>query len=118
VHRGNIVRIKEAADCRSIFKRFWPKHFRERGNCFCPFHDDSKSSFQVSRKLTFCHAENLKLDVVDLYARATGTTNGEAVAQLAKELGLRPRSPGHCMVAVYDYADADSFFRVLHETKI
>ena len=144
MHRDNIVRIKEATDCRSIFKRFWPNHFRERGNCFCPFHDDSKSSLQVSRELAFCHAENLKLDAVDLYARATGTTNGVAVAQLAKELGLRqsggprirsgagpgvpaagaqglsgnsgrrPRSPGRRMVAVYDYTDAEG--KLLYQT--
>jgi putative DNA primase/helicase len=44
VHRDIIARIKQAADCRSIFKRFWLNDFRERGNCFCPFHDDSKSS--------------------------------------------------------------------------
>jgi putative DNA primase/helicase len=140
VHRDIIVRIKQAADCRSIFKRFWPNHFRERGNCFCPFHDDSKSSLQVSRELAFCHAENLKLDAVDLYARATGTTNREAVAELAKELGLLkaagPRTsraapatavlaaaeglsghPGrrsHRLVAVYDYTDAEG--RLLYQT--
>jgi putative DNA primase/helicase len=137
---GVIVRIKQAADCRVIFKRFWPNHFRERGNCICPFHDDSRSSLQVSRQMVFCHAENFKLDAVDLYARATGTTNGRAVAELAKELGLRqaagpqaagPKSrreavrtapvPGAAegsaaprIVAVYDYTDAEG--KLLYQT--
>jgi putative DNA primase/helicase len=142
VHRDIIVRIKRAADCRSIFKRFWPKYFRERGNCFCPFHDDSTSSLQVSRELAFCHAENLKMDAVDLYSRATGTTNREAVAELAKELGLRKAAGPHAaraapapaalaaagglsghpacgpaahrIVAVYDYTDAKG--RLLYQT--
>jgi putative DNA primase/helicase len=110
-HSGVFARIKQAADCRSIFKRFWPNHFRERGNCFCPFHDDSRSSLQVSRQMAFCHAENLKLDAVDLYARATGTTNGEAVAELGKELGVRtPEKKAGVrsreIIAAYDYADA------------
>ena len=121
MHRDIIVLIKQAADCRSIFKRFWPNHFRERGNCFCPFHDDSKSSLQVSRELAFCHAENLKLDAVDLYARATGTTNREAIAELAKGLGLREAPgpgqqglPGSRIVAVYDYTDAEG--KLLYQT--
>jgi len=121
VHRDIIVLIKQAADCRSIFKRFWPNHFRERGNCFCPFHDDSKSSLQVSRELAFCHAENLKLDAVDLYAKATGTTNRKAVAELVKELGLREAPgperqglTGSRIVAVYDYTDAEG--KLLYQT--
>ena len=121
VHRDIIVLIKQAADCRSIFKRFWPNHFRERGNCFCPFHDDSKSSLQVSRELAFCHAENLKLDALDLYARATGTTNRRVVAELAKELGLREAPgpgrqglPGSRIVAAYNYTDAEG--NLLYQT--
>ncbi len=107
MQRDTIARIKQTADCRGIFRRFWPNHFRERGNCFCPFHEDSRASLQVSRALAFCHAENLKFDAIDLYARALGTTNKEAVAEMAKELNLsgNGNGPGQ-MVATYDYTDA------------
>ncbi len=110
-HGEFFARIKQAADCRLIFKRFWPNHFRERGNCFCPFHDDSRSSLQLSRELAFCHAENLKFDAVDLYARATGAASGEAASKLAKELGVRkPEKKAGVraakIIAVYDYEDA------------
>ncbi len=111
---GVIVRIRQAADCRSIFARFWPDKFRKRGNCHCPFHDDSVASLQVSRQLAFCHAENLKFDAINLYARATGLSYVKAAAALAKELGLRKTEDGGRgtengglrEVAAYDYTDA------------
>ena len=102
-----IFRIKQASDCRSIFKRFWPDRFRQKGNCFCPFHDDSTPSLQVSRDFAFCHAENKKFDAIDLFALANALPAKEAIERMAKELGLTGK-PGNGLgkiAAVYDYVD-------------
>lgn len=85
-----ISAIKAQADCRSIFKRFWPDKYRERGNSLCPFHDDREPSMQLTADLAHCHAESLSLDAIDLYERGAGCSKGEAIRLLASELGLEP----------------------------
>ncbi|NLJ28045.1 MAG: hypothetical protein GX433_08530, partial [Deltaproteobacteria bacterium] len=84
----SIEKIKEIADCRILFRRFWPTHFKEQGNCFCPFHEDSTPSLQVDSTFAFCHAEGKKWDAIDLYEAGTGTGRKEAINLLADELGL------------------------------
>lgn len=87
--RNFISEIKARADCRDIFRRFWPDKYRERGNCACPFHEDRDPSMQLSEDLAYCHSEGLSLDAIDLYARGAGCTRGEAIKQLASELGIQ-----------------------------
>lgn len=81
-------KIHQRADCREIFREFWPEHFVENGNSHCPFHEDEKPSLQVSRELAYCHAEGLKLDAVDLYERGAGVSRSEAVSALIKRYGV------------------------------
>jgi len=87
-YRNLILTIKAHADCKKIFRRFWPDHYREVGNCRCPFHDDRDPSMQVSKELAYCHSESLALDAIDLYARGAGCSKGEAIRSLASELNL------------------------------
>lgn len=92
-HQELISKIKSQADCRRIFKRFWPGKFREAGNSLCPFHEDRTPSMQVTREFAYCHAEGLSIDAIDLYARGAGCSKAEAIRLLATELGLD--SPRH-----------------------
>jgi hypothetical protein len=84
----DIPTLKQIADCRAIFRRFWPGHFREQGNCVCPWHEDGTPSCQVSKELAFCHACNAKFDAIDLYQRGADTSKREAIRLLAEELNL------------------------------
>lgn len=82
-------KIKLSVSCVEVFKRFWPDHFREQGNCRCPFHDDANASFQLDDKIGYCHSGCGRFDVIALYATAKGITNGQAINELATELGLQ-----------------------------
>lgn len=88
---ATIQAIKSHFSCREMFRRFWPNHYRETGNCLCPFHEDSSPSYQLDENLGFCHREPScgGFDVIDLYARGMGgISNSEAIAELAREIGL------------------------------
>lgn len=88
-----ITDIKAVADCRQIFRRFWPSHYRERGNSRCMVHEDSNESMQVSKGLAFCHGCEFKADAIDLYQLGTGVTKGVAIREMARELGLNGGKP-------------------------
>lgn len=103
-----ISAIKARADCRSIFKRFWPGKYRERGNSLCPFHEDREPSMQVTKELAYCHAEALSLDAIDLYERGAACTRGEAIRLLAVEMGLE--SPAHADLPPRRQAALDSSY--------
>lgn len=95
-----IAAIKEASDCRVLFKRFFPDHFREHGNSLCPFHGDSDPSCQVTREKAHCHAEGKSWDAIDLYEAGTGLGKKDAVAALCAELGISVESaPGTSGIA-------------------
>lgn len=102
-----ISQIKQASDCRELFRRFWPDHFREHGNCHCPWHDDGKGSLQISRDVAYCHACGYKYDQIDLYSKANSIPNKDAVSQLAKELNLNGHKPKSKIIATYDYKDVE-----------
>lgn len=87
-----IGRIKAAADCAALFKRFWGTHWRERGNCVCPWHTDSpeRPSLSVEREKVHCFAEGKSWDAIDLYQEGTGCTKAEAIKALALEFGITP----------------------------
>jgi hypothetical protein len=86
---SNLVsEIKKRADCRAIFRRFWPDRYKEKGNCLCPFHEDRDPSMQVTKDLAHCHAESLSLDAIDLFARGAACSPGEAIRLQASELGI------------------------------
>ncbi len=109
-----IARIKETADCRQFFQEHWKDYFREKGNSYCPFHEDNNASLQLSQGMAYCHAEKKGWDVVALHQAAMGTTFQETVKTLAQELGLgSPDKNGTRsdqktkpkIVATYDYTD-------------
>jgi len=83
-----IAEIKSRADCRELFRRFFPDHFREHGNSVCPFHGDSDPSCQVSMEKAHCHAEGKSWDAIDLYEAGTGLGKKAAIAALCSELGI------------------------------
>jgi hypothetical protein len=87
-HQDRIAAIKAGVDCRALFKRLWPTHYRDHGNCVCPFHDDQDPSMQVTGRAAYCYAGCGPKDVIDLYSEATGATMTEALKELAKEPGL------------------------------
>lgn len=90
-----IPRIKDAADCRAIFRRFYPTHWREQGNCVCPWHNDSEDrpSLVLDREHAHCFGEDQNRDAIDIWQAATGASKGDAIRELAKELGLWESSP-------------------------
>jgi len=83
-----ISEIKHHADCRELIRRFWPDHFREKDNCLCFVHGDSNESLQVSREFVYCHGCGFKADAVDLYQRGANLSKGDAIRELAREIGL------------------------------
>ena len=91
-----IPQIKTACDCRDLVRRFWPDHFREKSNCLCFVHEDSNESLQVSRELAYCHGCGARLDAIDLYQRGASLSKGDAIRELARELGLNNgnKAPG------------------------
>lgn len=90
-NRDSIIpRIKVLADCRDLFRRFWPENHRERGNSVCPFHADSPDgpSILVERDHAHCFACNKNWDAIDLFAAGTGVELKEAIVALGKEFNL------------------------------
>ena len=76
-----------------IFSQFWPEHFKEQGNSFCPFHQDQNASLQISKDFAFCYAESLKLDAVDLYERGAKVSRSDALSLASlKEHGIEDHS--------------------------
>jgi len=62
----------------------------------CPFHDDHSPSLWVNTELQICGcfsphcpAHGRAVDVINAYGLLTGIQNGEAIADLAYQLGLR-----------------------------
>jgi RecA-family ATPase len=112
-----VRQIKDQVNCIALFQRFWPQNYHEKGNSRCPFHADTTPSLQVSEERVYCHAEKTGWDAIALYARAMNLTNGEAIAKLSKELGIKGSSNGSSgheiavsprkgrIVATYDYRD-------------
>lgn len=88
--------IKEKSDCITLFRKFWPDHYRSRGNSHCPFHEDRTPSLQISEDFVYCHAERRKWDALDLYQEGTGTDRAGAINCLAKELGIERDSRNDC----------------------
>ena len=83
-----IATIKNSADARSIFRRFWPDHYREHGNCQCPFHDDKTPSLQLTKEGAHCHSGCGFRDVLDLYQAGAGVDLKQALEDLETEFGL------------------------------
>lgn len=84
---GQIIKsIKDEADCREVFRDFWPEHYREHGNSLCPFHDDRNPSLQISKDFAYCHSEQKKFDVIDLYKHATAGSTADAIRTLGKKI--------------------------------
>ncbi len=83
-----ISEIKAVCDCRDLFRRFWPAHYREKSNCLCFVHEDSNESMQVTKDLAFCHGCGARMDAIDLYERGANLSKADAIRELARELGL------------------------------
>ncbi len=86
--RDLIADIKSRSDCRDIFRRYWPEHFRESGNSVCPFHDDRNPSLSVQKYRAHCFGCSKNFDVIDLYGAGTGLDIGASIQALSQELGL------------------------------
>lgn len=56
----------------------------------CPFHDDKNPSFWIDAQKQICGCfagcTSKAIDVIDLYARLYGLTNGEAIRMLARQV--------------------------------
>jgi DNA primase len=50
----------------------------------CPFHEDKKPSFWIDTELQIwgCHRCGIKGDVINLFSKLAGKTNGEAIKEL------------------------------------
>jgi len=102
--------IKQKADCRILFRRFWAPFYRDKGNVSCPFHQDQNPSAKLSKEGLHCFAEGKSWDSVDLYGAARGLSTKDAIRELAAELGIEPSSNGpdsRKEIAHYDYVGAE-----------
>jgi hypothetical protein len=90
-----IPKIKARVTAKTMFQRFWPAHYRERGNCRCPWHEDATESLQLSDEFVYCHACGFSLDCIDLYQRGAGVDSKEALQHMASELGLNGNPSKH-----------------------
>lgn len=84
----SIEAIKSRSSCVDIFRRFWPSHYRERGNVRCPWHEDRQPSAQLDHDCFYCHACGFKYDAIDLYQHGAGVNRKEALKLLSDELGI------------------------------
>ncbi len=81
--------VKDRADCREVFNRLWPDHYREHGNSVCPFHDDHDPSLSISAPVARCFgACNRSYDAIDLYMKGAGCGFSEAIEGLAEMVGI------------------------------
>jgi len=88
-----IADIKSRVLCADVLWKFAPKTYESlRGagrfrSARCPFHKagmEVKHSFWIDTELNLwgCHAESIRGDVINLYAKLTGKTNTEAIKDL------------------------------------
>lgn len=95
----SIEAIKSSSSCVDLFRRFWPSHYRERGNVRCPWHEDQKPSAQLDRDCFYCHACGYKYDAVDLYQHGAGVNRKEAIKLLCDELGISGNGTGNHLLS-------------------
>lgn len=91
VATGAVEKIKSTLRIEDFFTHLKPtsKDGRWFMTC-CPLHDDNHPSFWVDTKLQICgchaHCVDKPMDVIDLYARLHGLTNGESIRILANSI--------------------------------
>ena len=89
-HEDRIPLIRERADCRAIYRRFFPALFIEgKEHSRCAFHEDRGPSLKLDERSCYCFgACKRPYDVIDLYAKGADCTKAEAIDLLARELGI------------------------------
>jgi hypothetical protein len=87
-----IEQIKEHIDGREIAEEHL--NLNKQGMAHCPFHSDHTPSFSVSskKKMFKCFSCGIGGDVIRLYAVLNHVSNGQAISQLGKRLGLTGKS--------------------------
>ncbi|MFZ2448619.1 MAG: AAA family ATPase [Syntrophobacteraceae bacterium] len=92
--QNTIQEVKTLPIFRGVFQELYPDHYRETGNCRCPFHADSNPSFQVDDFKGFCHSPDCPvgqfgktLDVIDLWKLTFDCSTEEAVQALSLKYG-------------------------------
>lgn len=111
-----ISRIKQSLPFPKLFQELHPDLYRQHGNSHCPFHDDSRASFQLGDKHGYCHAGcvfdngSQSADIFSLWMHARQVDFKTAVKQLCERanvtypFGSHKRKLGR-VVAVYEYRD-------------
>ncbi len=91
----NVEEVNALPIFKRIFMDLFPEHFREAGNCYCPFHADTGPSFQVDDFKGFCHSPVCPvrkfakpLDVIDLWRLTFNCSTEEAVQALSLRYGI------------------------------
>ncbi len=107
--------IKANLNFRNVFRDLFPEHYREQGNCSCPFHKDDTPSFQMEPDHGFCHAgckppgdNGKRWSVIDLQMLASGQAFETATRTLAKRYGVTAKKGAKAsgkIVAQYPYHD-------------
>lgn len=88
-----IRKIKDRANCANLFRRYYPANYRERDNSVCPYHNDTdaadRRSLSLSQDKIHCFgACGKSWDAIDIVETAEGISKRDAIALLARELGL------------------------------
>ncbi len=88
----DLQKIKENIDFVAIVQRY--VHLKQSGDRWwglCPFHQDSKPSFNVHPEKGFfsCFGCNESGDVIDFYSKINGLEFVEALQDLASEAGVK-----------------------------
>jgi len=91
VAKGAVSKIKSTLKIEDFFTNLRPTSKDGRWHMTtCPLHDDNHPSFWVDVKNQVCgchaHCVDKPMDVIDLYARLHGLSNGEAIRILANSV--------------------------------
>ena len=116
-----IAKIKRKVPFDVLFKDTYPDHYEGRSSK-CPFHDDSRNSFEIHDDHGYCHAGctpgngSSSFDVISLWMLAKEVDFRTAVRELAQKYQIKgtngdgkavkkSKNPRGKIVATYDYTD-------------
>jgi len=99
-----------------FYEKYLPKAKRIGGQeyqALCPFHDDSKPSFNFSNEtgLFYCHACAEKGDIFSFYAGIKGLKNRDEFPRVLKDIcadfAIPYEGEEKLLVKTYDYRDSE-----------
>lgn len=105
--------VKSNINLIEYFRAHFPKHYRETGNSFSPFRDETEGSFKLYHDHGIDYGDGRRyVTVIDLYMLAHGCDATTAINALAMKSGILKAKKR--IVATYDYFDTEGNFLYQH----